>query len=294
MRGEPWSLALVQAAPISGDAAANLASLERTLAEIARRSTADAPVLLAVFPELFLGGYDLARVAGTALSAVDPVLAACAQAARAHSIAVVLGFAERAPDGRLMNSAAVIDAHGEFRALHRKMHLFGRERDVFTAGTKATMVDLDDFRLGIGICFDLEFPEYARLLALQGTEILCFPTASMLPWTSFQETYGAARAMENQLFVAVANRVGCEGGLTFFGESGVFGPDGSRLVPNPGRDEWCGIVRIDPALLQQVASYPFHYLDERRPALYRALVETAAGLHEPLVEPTADSSANDP
>lgn len=265
----------MQAAPVPGDVAAGVAAVERRLREIAERSPAEALVRVAVFPELFLGGYDLSRVAEIALRADDAALAAVARAARKASIAVVCGFAERAVDGRLLNSAAVIDARGQLKAIYRKTHLFADETNVFAAGEEATVVDLDGVRLGVGICFDLEFPEYSRLLTLQGAQVLCFPTANMVPWARYQRAYAPARAMENQCFVAVANRIGAEGGFEFFGESGVWGPDGRRLTADPGGRDWCGLARIEPSLPDEVAGYPFHYLGERRPDLYRPLADVA-------------------
>lgn len=274
---QPWSMALVQAEPVAGDVAAGVQAVTRHLNALRERSPAAAPVRLAVFPELFLGGYDLARTAEVAVRLDEPPLAGIARAARDSGIALVCGFAERAADGRLLNSAAAIDAGGRLQAVYRKTHLFAAEHRVFAAGDEPVVVDLDGVRLGLGICFDLELPEYSRLLALRGAQVLCFPTANMVPWAHYQRVYAPARAMENQCFVAVCNRVGTEGGFEFFGESGVWGPEGSRLAAAPQGAEACVLASMDPGLAERVADYPFHYLDERRPGLYGPLAQGGAG-----------------
>jgi len=277
---QPWSMALVQAEPVAGDVAAGVRAVTHHLSAVRERSPAAAPVRLAVFPELFLGGYDLARAAEIGVRLDGPPLAEIARAAREAGIALVCGFAERAEDGRLLNSAAAIDAGGRLQAVYRKTHLFADEHRVFAAGDEPVVIELDGVRLGLGICFDLEFPEYSRLLALRGAQVLCFPTANMAPWAHYQHTYAPARAMENQCFVAVCNRVGTEGGFEFFGESGVWGPDGGRLAAAPPGAQAYTLACMDPGLSARVADYPFHYLDERRP-----------GLYGPLADATADTGA---
>ena len=277
---QPWSMALVQAEPVPGDVGAGVRAVTQHLSAVSERSPAAAPVRLAVFPELFLGGYDLARATEVAVRLDEPPLAEIARAARSSGIAVVCGFAERAADGRLLNSAAVIDAGGRLQSVYRKTHLFADEHRVFVAGDEPVVVEVDGVRLGLGICFDLEFPEYSRLLALRGAQVLCFPTANMVPWAHYQRTYAPARAMENQRFVAVCNRVGTEGGFEFFGESGVWGPEGSRLAAAPQGAEACVLACMDTGFAERVADYPFHYLDERRPGLYGPLAQGGAGAGE--------------
>lgn len=269
MAASAWTLALVQETPAAAPAA-NLARATEVLARLA--GYGDDRPRLAVFPELFVSGYDLTRVAALALTTDGPELAALALACATSGIGLVIGFAERAGDGRLYDSAAVIDRRGERRGCYRKLHLYADERQVFSAGDRPGVFELDGLRLGVGICFDLEFPEYSRLLALAGAELLCFPTANMKPWQHYQQIYGPARALENQRFVAIVNRTGHEADMDFFGLSAAWGPDGACLARGPADQPWLGLARIDPARADAVAALPFHYLDERRPAAYGGLV----------------------
>ncbi len=265
-----WTLALVQEAPSAADPDTNLTRVTEVLARLA--GWGDDRPRLAVFPELFVSGYDLALVPEYAIAADGPELAALATACGANGIGLVTGFAERARDGRLYDSAAVIDRHGELRGCYRKLHLYADERRVFCAGDQPGVFDVDGLRLGVGICFDLEFPEYSRLLALAGAEVLCFPTANMRPWQHYQQVYGPARALENQRVIVIVNRVGHQGGMDFFGRSAVWGPDGSCLAAGPADRPWLGLARIESTLTEAVAALPFHYLDERRPETYSALL----------------------
>jgi predicted amidohydrolase len=120
------------------------------------------------------------------------------------------------------------------------------------------------------ICYDIEFPEPARRLALAGADLVAVPTSLMAPYDVVARTLVPARAAENQLFVAYANRVGREGDLSYVGQSCVCGPDGGD-VARAGRDEEALLVAdLDLDAIAR-AREDHSYLGERRPGLYGAL-----------------------
>ncbi|QPP09902.1 carbon-nitrogen hydrolase family protein [Streptomyces bathyalis] len=241
------------------------------LDDAARAAAAEGARLL-VTPELSLTGYALGDdVAGRAEAADGPSARAVAGIAAAHRIAVVYGYPELDPDsGALYNSAALVGPDGTPLAGYRKTHLYGDyERRHFTPGDRLVVqADLDGVRLGLLICYDVEFPEAVRAHALAGTELLVVPTALMRPYDVVAETLLPARAWENQLYVAYANRVGREGEFDFAGLSCLAAPDGT-VPARGGREPELLTARIDSGL-PHASRAQNSYLTDRRPELYTA------------------------
>jgi predicted amidohydrolase len=176
-------------------------------------------VEIAVFPELFLGGYDLSLVMQSARSPDSPELHSIAAAAARASTAVVVGFAERAEDGSFFNSVACIDRDGSLAGVYRKRRLFGAEPDSFQPGDEHRLVRLTGLEVGPLICFDVEFPEPARELAAAGAELLVTASANMAPFGPDHEVATRARALENRLPHLYTNGVGAIGGFQLVGGS---------------------------------------------------------------------------
>jgi len=215
---------LAQLAPVPGDLDANAAAAAAAIA-------ADPDAELAVFPELFLSGYDAASAGGLALAPDDAPLATVRAVARRHATALLLGFVERLPGGGVANAVACVERDGSLAAVYRKTHLFGAaEREVFAAGGELTVVELAGRRIAPLICFDVEFPEPARALARAGAELLVTLAANMEPYGPDHTLAARARALDNRLPHVYVNRVGQESGLTFTGGSLVAAPDGSLLA----------------------------------------------------------------
>lgn len=212
---------LGQLCPVPGDVDANVRAVAEALTE-----HADAE--LAVFPELFLGGYELDRAAEVARRIDDPAIDALRAAARGVATALVVGFTEALPDGDVANSVVCIDADGSLAGTYRKTHLFGpQERQAFTAGDALRLVTLAGRRVGPLVCFDMEFPEPARALTRAGAEILVTASANMEPHERDHALSARARALDNRRPHVYVNRCGEEAGLRFVGGSAVIGPDGS-------------------------------------------------------------------
>ncbi|HEV7626917.1 MAG TPA: carbon-nitrogen hydrolase family protein [Streptomyces sp.] len=239
------------------------------LDDAARLSAAQGARLL-VTPELSLTGYDLGdRVAGLAEPADGESARAVAGIADAHGVAVLYGYPERNGEA-VHNSVALIGPDGGVLAGYRKTHLYGGwERTQFTPGGQLVVqADLEGVRVGLLVCYDVEFPEAVRAHALAGTELLLVPTALMRPYEIVAETVVPARAWENQLYLAYANRLGREGEFDFAGLSCLAAPDGSVPV-RAGSDEALLVADVDTGRLQTCRERN-PYLTDRRPGLYAA------------------------
>jgi predicted amidohydrolase len=220
---------LAQLASVPGQTQAN--------AERAVETLGDHPeVDIAVFPELYLGGYDLSLLPQAARAPDSPELRSIAAAAAAASTAVVVGFAERAESGSLFNSVACIDRDGSLAGVYRKTRLFGAEPDVFDAGDEQRLVRLAGLDVGPLICFDIEFPEPARELAAAGAELLVTASANMAPFGPDHELATRVRALENRLPHLYTNGVGAIGGLLLVGGSRSVDAAGTVLA-EAGSDE---------------------------------------------------------
>ncbi|MFD5632223.1 carbon-nitrogen hydrolase family protein [Streptomyces sp. NPDC127072] len=259
--------ALLQSSGRPGSVAGNL----RVLDEAAGRAAAAGAGLI-VAPEMFLTGYAIGDEIGRLAEPADGDSAdAVAEIACRHGVAVAYGYPERSGDA-VFNSAQLISADGTRLANYRKTHLFGCfEQDHFTPGEQTVVqAELGGLRVGIMICYDVEFPENVRAHALAGTDLLLVPTAQMHPFQFVAESVVPVRAFENQLYVAYVNRTGQEGEFEFVGLSTLAGPDGVARV-RAGRGEQLVLADADPAFL--AASREANpYLKDRRPGLYGSLV----------------------
>lgn len=228
---------------------------------------------LVVFPELFASGYNIGDEVFDLAEPVDGATAAAlSTAASDHGIAILAGYPERAGH-RVYNAAMLVGPDGEVAANARKTHLFGpEEQRLFAPGESLTLARLGDLSIGILICYDVEFPEAVRALALDGAALLAVPTALMRPHDRIAEDLVPIRAFENQVFLAYANRCGREGTLDYCGASCIVGPDGGELA-RAGGGEALLTAEVDPDAYEQ-SRRDNPYLSDRRPGLYRRLVET--------------------
>jgi len=266
---------LVQLAGRDGDTAHNLA---RTLQAIAN-SAPDSQLL--VFPETHLTGFPTAdNVAELAEPLDGPSIRAVQQAVSERGVAVVLGIAE-ADAGQFYNTTLLITPQG-IALRYRKTHLWASDRGVFSPGDRYATCEWQGLRIGLLICYDIEFPESARALAQLGAELLVVNNGNMDPYGPVHRTAIMARAMENQSYAVMVNRVGeGDGGLTFAGGSAVVDPFGTLLC-EAGRDECRQILELDVDRLQ-AARGDYRYLDERRMRLPGELIEHADGRRELLI-----------
>ncbi|WP_410571486.1 carbon-nitrogen hydrolase family protein [Amycolatopsis sp. cmx-4-61] len=224
---------------------------------------------LVVTAEMSTTGYHIgARTHELAEPADGPTATRMAELARRLGAALAYGYPET--DGEhVYNSVQLVDATGRRLANYRKTHLFGDlDRAWFTPGDEAVVqADLGGVRVGLLICYDVEFPELVRAHALAGTELLVVPTALMHPYELVADTLVPARAYESQLFVAYANRCDTEQELTYCGRSCVVAPTGEVLA-RAGAGP--GVIAADVTRAALTASRLENtHLADRRPELYR-------------------------
>ncbi|WP_439382619.1 carbon-nitrogen hydrolase family protein [Amycolatopsis lexingtonensis] len=235
------------------------------LAEVLAGADAD----LVVTAEMGTTGYHIgARAHELAEPADGPTARRLSALARETGVAIAYGYPES--DGaHVYNSVQLVDATGRRLANYRKTHLFGDlDKAWFTPGGEAVVqAELGGLRIGLLICYDVEFPELVRAHALAGTELLVVPTALMTPYELVADTLVPARAYESQLFVAYANRCDTERELTYCGRSCVAAPTGKVLARAGSGPE---LVLADVTREALAASRLENtHLADRRPELYR-------------------------
>lgn len=251
-----------------------LGKLEENRRQVRQLVETSPPADLLVLPELSNSGYNFATVEDARTcseSAEDgPFVTLLRELAGQRQCTLVSGLCERSGE-RLYNSAVLVRPDGS-TGLYRKLHLFLNEKDLFQPGDLGLPVfDGAGVRIGILICFDWQFPEAWRVLALGGAEVVCHPSNLVLPGLAQRSI--PVHAMLNRLFIVTANRVGSERGLDFTGRSIVVSPRGEVLHEAPEQGTEVRVFEIDPALARDKSVTPRNdLLADRRPEFYRSLL----------------------
>jgi 5-aminopentanamidase len=265
-------VACCQVTPALGDPAANR---ELVADAVAQAAAGGASVI--VLPELISSGYAFesqAEARTSAEPADGPTLTGWARLAARHGVVIVGGFCELGAD-RVHNSAALVDQSG-LRCVYRKAHLWDKERLWFAPGSAAPpVVDTRFGRISVMICYDLEFPEWVRLPALDGAQLLCAP----VNWPASPRPDGErpaevvrvqADAAVNRMFIAVCDRAGRERGVDWVAGSVIVDADGWPLaaaIPDGGPVTITAECRLGDALDKAVSPFSDVHRD-RRPELY--------------------------
>ncbi|XP_004501439.1 omega-amidase, chloroplastic [Cicer arietinum] len=191
----------------------------------------------------------------------SPSTAMLSELSRLLKITIVGGSIPERSGDRLYNTCCVFGTDGNLKAKHRKIHLFdidipGKitfiESKTLTAGETPTIVDTEVGRIGIGICYDIRFPELAMIYAARGAHLLCYPgafnmTTGPLHWELLQR----ARATDNQLYVATCSPArDAASGYVAWGHSTLVGPFGEVLATTE-HEEATIIAEIDYSILEQ-------------------------------------------
>lgn len=233
---------------------ANLATAERLV-----RHAADDGAQMVVLPEKWPLVADRQATVAAAQPLHGPIVVAVRGWARGFGVAIVAGsFGEAADGQRVHNTCVVADAHGEVVAVYRKMHLFDveaggrryRESDEAVAGDRPVAADVAGLRVGVGICYDLRFPELFRAYADAGATCLVVPAAfTAATGPAHWEVLLRARAIENQCAVVASAQVGRHpNGMVSHGHSMVVDCWGSIQVCMPDGE---GVVVADVDLAAQ-------------------------------------------
>jgi len=260
----------------------------RRMVERLRRA-AGAGARLVLFPECAVTGYcfeSLEEAAAFAEPQDGPTALLLSGACAEAGVYAVAGYVER--DGpRLYNAAMVVGPEGVVGG-YRKVHLpfLGADRFLTPGDRPFRVFDLPVGRLGVNICYDASFPESARVLKLLGAEIILLPTNWPPGAWRTPEFVLNARAQENHVHFAAANRVGTERGWSFIGRSKVIDCDGDTVAEAGGEGEEILLAEVEPAasnrnrIVNVAGAYEIDRLADRRPEFYA-----------PVAAPRADRPA---
>jgi len=289
MKNRIVNVGLIQAGS-SPDPAANL---ERTLAAAEKAAKDGAQIICT--QELFRSQYFCQSEDHKHFHLAEPIpgptTAAFQRLAKARQVVVIAGLFEKRAPGLFHNTAAVIDADGALLGIYRKMHIpddpLYYEKFYFTPGDLGFRAWQTRYgKIGVLICWDQWYPEAARLTALQGAEILFYPTA--IGWHPAEKTErGAAQhaawetvqrshAIANGCYVAVVNRVGHERlageGIEFWGQSFVAGTSGEILTKASATEEETLVVALDLGKVDETRTH-WPFLRDRRIDAYSGLTQ---------------------
>lgn len=272
MTTPPPRIAAIQMRPISGDIAGNLAKIE-TWVRAAAATGAD----LAILPENAITGYFIAdQLPALAEPADGPSAQRLARLAAECKMHLVVGTA-LAEGGKVFDAQLMFGPDGSLLTTYRKAHLFAAERDWYAAGDTPMVVDTALGKIGMTICYDLMFPEYVRRLTTMGADVIINSTNWMSD--SFQrdvcgwsgasvEALARTRALENSVWLAMANCIGPEAEFQSLGHSCVVAPSG-KVLSSAGTAEGIAHAEIcyqseDLERWRAIATYR----QDRRPDLY--------------------------
>ncbi|HWR00666.1 MAG TPA: nitrilase-related carbon-nitrogen hydrolase [Chlorobaculum sp.] len=263
-------MATVQYTPVHGCRRSNIDAIGRLIEPV------EADII--ILPELCTSGYFFLSREELAPLAEDQGGVACRAFKRmavSKSAIIVAGMAE-ASGGLFYNSVFVFRPDGSLPLVYRKSHLFYRESLVFERGDTGFPVVRDDrldVSIGIMLCYDWRFPEASRVLALSGADIIACPSNLVTDaWIRVMP----ARAIENKLFVAVANRAGSETNegetLVFKGRSALYDPWGETVAEAGPSGDTVLISEIDQRLSRDKRFNEYNNIfADRRPDLYGAI-----------------------
>jgi predicted amidohydrolase len=254
--------------PKFGAVTQNLTKVVSTL------KNADADLI--VLPELAFTGYYFQDRSELISLSEDPkkssTVNGLTQLCRERNFFLITGFAEKCAD-KVFNSAFLIGPGGLLHT-YRKLHLFNKEKKYFDPGdTPLEAVEVRDAKVGMMVCFDWAFPEVARVLALQGADVLCHPSNLVLPLC---QQAMLTRCLENSVYAVTANRLGADirpqGKIRFTGKSQVAAPRGEIVYRATPNQEELYIVEIDLSVARnKLMTDRNDIFQDRRPEFYTFL-----------------------
>jgi predicted amidohydrolase len=251
-----FTAAAVQVAPVQGPLSPEVvrANLDRCV-DLTRRCVEETGAELVVLPETATTGFtpdcSTEELWDLVSEVPGPVTEPVQRVARDLGVHVCLGTYERGPErGTVYNASVLVDPAGEVVGVYRKTHPFCTEHvdggGWVTPGDTATVVDTALGRIGMIICFDGDYPELARIEAVQGAEVILRPSA-LLRSADIWELTSRARAYDNHVFVVGANATGVDAaGVLYFGNSHIVTPLGHIVAKAASHEGWVS-ARLDPA-----------------------------------------------
>ncbi|MBD8005789.1 carbon-nitrogen hydrolase family protein [Bacillus norwichensis] len=258
-----WKLAVVQDDFNYGE---NLTLMESHIMDCVQKHP---ETKLILFPEAAVSGYIFSEehVRNKAESADGPSFRFVSGLAKKFELYIGYGFIEK-KDDKLFNSMNFISPEGDLLATYQKMHLTPLEKHLFSAGNKLVTVRTELGNFGFMICWDMAFPELARLLEQQGADIILAPSAWERPYEGSYCRMAAARAMDNTVYLATCNYTGEDEDIQFFGRSAVYGPDGERISGSQTEEGSVVTAEIDIAKRQELKEKFYSMRSDERIDLY--------------------------
>ncbi|WP_027416657.1 carbon-nitrogen hydrolase family protein [Aneurinibacillus terranovensis] len=223
------------------------ANVEKALHYIEKAVSREAK--LVVFPEMFSTGYSVGEMDLLLAESLDgETIQKLLKAARDRRIYIVGGMIEKGErDGTVYNTAFILGPEGII-GKHRKTHLWNMEKHRFLKGEDYTVFQTDIGKIGLQICYEIGFPEGARILSLKGAELILSPSAFGFSHLYAWKIACKSRALENGIYLIASNRTGIERDVMFAGHSRVVSPKGSILANAFDKDE----ILIAEVNLEQV------------------------------------------
>ncbi len=269
------------------------ANLDRCIHYL-RRAVRETGAKLLVFPESITTGFNPAMPVSDfydILPRTRTLLAPIQNVCRELKVHCVLPTYERGPKpGVIFNSAFLIDSRGKNLGAYRKTHPFPAERlgggGWTTPGSRFPVFATEIGTIGLHICYDGDFPEIARILAVRGAQILCRPSALLRSFPIWEGT-NQMRAYENHVYHIAVNAVGPDAsGTTYFGHSMIVSPIAQTLALARGVDDLL-FAEIDPDPIKRIsygsdAPMVFDHLEDRNVKSYtKDLFAPARSAFEP-------------
>lgn len=205
-------------------------------------------VELIVFPEMCDTGYDMSIVSEESSSRDDNTYQRISMLSKKHNINIAIGLSDKRGSD-IFNTLSVFGKDGNIISQYDKIHLFTgdpvREQDILSFGKNVVTFTLNNFTIGLQVCYDIRFPELSRKIILNGANLLvisaAWPKVRKEHWTSILKT----RAIENQCYIAASNRTGTDAGISFAGNSMIISPLGEILESLSDDDENFIFANID-------------------------------------------------
>ena len=227
MEGTTLKISIAQIDIESGDINQNIEKVKSQISSASKNGSD-----LIVFPEMIDTGYDMNVIIEKAQEWSKGFVPDLKKYAKQYNINIVAGVSERFEQS-VFNSVVIINRNGDINGSYRKSHLITanpiNEDQFIKPGNELGLFEIDGISVGVMTCYEIRFPEIARSLTLLGAKIIIIPAAWPLVRLPHWQSLTRARAIENQVFVCAANRIGNDSGLPFAGNSVHIGPYGNII-----------------------------------------------------------------
>ncbi|MFP4051805.1 MAG: carbon-nitrogen hydrolase family protein [Thermoplasmata archaeon] len=228
---------------------------------VERLNTDDIDILC--LPELPIYGFNYELLSKLSVDEIKEKKQFFKDIASNNDMYIITGLIEKTKGG-CYDSAYIFNRSGKEIFKYRKTHLWSKERKFFKPGNSIEVAEIDGWKIGLGICADLGFPEFSRTLTLKGAEVLFFPSAWSEPYGELWNLMNKARAAENQVYLISPNLIGS--GNNYCGLSISVNPRGEIMKQLKNSENYFSIFAKKELLKERREEIP--WLEQRRPLIY--------------------------